>query len=434
MARRTLLLLAGLFPAASLAAEGPASTQPPDIKGLPANTWVLVEDARDGGTLAGIVYLPEQKGVFLWGIRRRKDWRGRTLSKRYWMELFRAETGRWQEWVPEAGRLEAGLPRGSYYTEWVKKGGYEMPALPHHNVGFWHAHQFCYLPDEKKLFCFLGGATFKYDPAKRTFENLSIPLGQAPPDVMLGSMAWDPVNKEVILFGGGYLRAYQARPGDVRQSRPPDAWTLDRWDRRGTWAYNPPKNRWRKLLTASRDVMREHQVLANLRPDLVDTLGWVRSIALEYRDAPTTMRLWAPVGAWSPQAFLQYGKELSGPVDDEYEKWQFSTAAKILVSELAPALKDAQEAVRARDGWRVLRALEAARWKLIEAEETLAPASRPRHYGRMVYDPKNQKIVLFGGDGPGVIYSHKYDLFYTLHGGGYRPQRPVVFRYVPEKL
>ena len=394
--RMLLLAIAAQALAMPLAAAGQA--RPADLKALPANTWVVVEDATDGGTAAGIVYLPEQKGMFLWGIRRRKDWRGRVLSKRYWTELFRAETGKWEEWVPAAGRLEAGLGRGSYYTQWARKGGYDMPALPYHNVGFWHAHQFCTLPEEKKLLYFLGGATFTYDPATRTFENKKIPFGKAPPDVMLGSMVWDPVNKEAILFGGGYLRAYQAKPGDVRQSRPPDAWTPERWDRRGTWAYSPRENRWRKLVTASKAVVEQHRVLANLRRELIASLGTARRVTLGFRDARTT-RSWDWMFVPSPGAFSEYGEEIRGGGDDEYEKRQFSTAATILVSGLAPALREAEQAEGARDGWRTLHALEAARTQFIEAEEAVAPAPRPRHYSRMVYDPKHKKIVLFGGDG-----------------------------------
>ncbi|HUT35753.1 MAG TPA: kelch repeat-containing protein [Planctomycetota bacterium] len=365
----------------------------PDLNAMPTNSWVVAEDAKDGGTAAGIAWLPEQKGVFLWGIRARKDWRGHTLSERYWTELFHAETGKWEEWVPQAGRLEAGLPRGSYFTEWVKKDGYEMPALPHHNVGFWHAHQSCYLPDEKKLLYFLGGVTFKYDPAKRAFENMNLPFGQAPPDVMLGSMAWDPINKEAILFGGGYLRAYQAKPGDVKQSRPPDAWTPDRWDRRGTWAYDPAKNQWRQLVTAPQERLDAHQKLVAFNRRLDALIGVTRLSALEIgRGTDSRFYILRQDGCSADLA--QLGLDL-----EAFAAKQATAASDLIRATVAPKVMEGGVAVRCGQGWEALHALDAARDKLIEAEEALAPAPRPRHYARMVYDPKAKKIVLWGGDG-----------------------------------
>lgn len=370
---------------------------------LPVNQWVQVEDAPDGGCRAGLVYLPEESGAWLFGRRVRKDWRGQVISGRYWVEFFDPHRRTWTEWVPEAGRLEAGLGRGAHYTQWVKdpQTGYEMPALPGYNAGCWEAHQRCYLPDQKKVLIFQGGVTFTYDPATRTFQNLGLSFGQAPPDAMLGSMAWDPVNSEAILFGGGYLQAYQARPGDVKEERPADAWTPEKWDRRGTWAFDPVKNQWRKLETASNEIAAANSRLVEFGAELRTLWGATRGIAFEYGDmvlnkkpaelADLIVKTAADLGS--------VGRGLSGQGTDDYEKWQFATAATLIEKEIVPRLNDAATALRAEDGWRAFRALDQADQKLIEAQEALAVAPRPRHYACLVADPKNQVMVLWGGDG-----------------------------------
>ncbi|MCX7671488.1 MAG: hypothetical protein N2439_15635, partial [Anaerolineae bacterium] len=304
--------------------------------------------------------------------------------------------------VPDAGRLEAGLGRGACYTQWVKdKSGYEMPALPGYNAGCWEAHQRCWMPDRKRVLFFQGGVTFMYDPEKRVFENTGISFGKAPPDVMLGSMAWDPVGKRAILFGGGYIQAYCARPGDIKQDRPPDCWTPDRWDRRGTWAYDPARNEWSKLETASKDVAAANARLMDAGRDMRALWGATRGMAFEYGDlifGKKPAELAALVEKFAAE-LAAFAKEIGGKGAGDYERWQFSTAAGLIEKDICAKLAEAAEALRVEDGWKALRALDEAEKKLVEAQETLAVAPRPRHYARLVTDPENRVMTLWGGDG-----------------------------------
>jgi len=386
-----VLVCAGAVTAASVG-EGAAVD-------LPVNRWVVAADEKDGGCAAGMIYAPDLKGMLLFGKRVRSNWKGTPVSKRYWVEVFRTAERTWQEWVPEAGRVEAGLGRGTAYTEWVVKDGYGMPAIPTPNRAYWAAHQRCYMPPQKAALYFHGGVTFTYDPTARAFENKKIPFGKAPPDVMLGSMAWDPVNGQAILFGGGYIQAYKARRG---QKRPADAWKPKDWDRRGTWAYDPRANTWQKLQTASPEVAAAYNALTDLRErDLRSLWGACRGIAFEYGDM---------VFGGTPAALAGRVEALAGRLKDfaetegrkglgDYEKSQFSGAAGLIADAVLPNLKDAAAALKADDGWKAFQALEAARKKLIEAEERLAPAPPPRHYARLVTDPVNKVMVLWGGDG-----------------------------------
>ncbi len=393
-------------------AAGEPSPKGAAINDLSANRWTVVEDSQDGGCAGGLVYLPEQKGVLLFAARQQK-------SAHYWVELFRTADGKWEEWLPQAGRAMAGLGRGSCYTQWVKdkSTGYEMPALPHYNAGCWESHQRCYLPEEKKVLCFQGGVTFKYDPANRTFANMGLALGKSPPDVMLGSMAWNPVNKEAVLFGGGYLQAYQARPGDVKQERAADAWMPAAWDRRGTWAYNPAKNQWRKMETASQEVSGAHARLSECAKELRTLWGAARGVAFQYGDRVLGKQAVELAGQLDRFAasLATIAKDFAAQGGNECEKRQFANARSVLNGEVTSQLAEARNAMKTGDGWKALRALEAADWKLAEAGESLACAPPPRHYARLVCDPENKVLVLFGGDGEDRFLADTWLLHLDTH-------------------
>ena len=399
-----------------LAAKEPGPAPSVDVKTLPVNQWVLAADEPDGGCAAGGIYLPDQKGVLLFGKRKRRDWRGQTISKRYWVEIFKPEDMTWHEWVPEAGRLEAGLGRGATYTAWVVKNGYGMPAMPDYNRQYWEANQRCYMPGQKRALFFHGGVTFTYDPAARTFENKKIPFNEAPPDVMLGSMAWDPLNKEAILFGGGYIHAY--KKGKKNYETPQGAWKPGDWDRRGTWAYDPRKNRWRKLKTASEDMYQAHARLRDLRKgEFRDVWGGCRGVAFEY-DKKLFGKKPAERAAEVEKlaaALTAFAQDTGKKGTEGYEKARFTTAAGLINESIAPKLAEASEALKAEDGWKAFQAIEAARKPLIEAEETLAPAPRPRHYTRLVVDPKNEVMVLWGGDGEDRWFADTWILDLKTH-------------------
>src|SRR5262249_37899958 len=72
---------------------------------------------------------------------------------------------------------------------------------------------------------------FCYDPAARTWTDLepatSPTGGRDRPPLLWGSMCYDPVNKKVLLFGGGNV---QSERGDA-----------------GTWTYDPASNTWGQL-------------------------------------------------------------------------------------------------------------------------------------------------------------------------------------------
>ena len=358
---------------------------------LPVNTWTQVSEEKTGGTIGAIVYVPEHKGMLLYGYP--------SQGAASEVDLYVMAKQAWEGQIP-AG---AHLGRGVCYTVW--KNG--RPMLPTPNRVYWLAGQACYVPTVKKALYFAGGATFYFNPAAKQWEDLKIPVDQAPPDVMLGALAWDPVKNRVILFGGGYIGAYKS-PGTDNSTVPPPLgkpWTPQMWtpaERRGTWAFDPEKTTWKRIVTGSepfRDLPAKCMALDERNTDLMAS---IRGLALEYGDlfaAKKPAELASLAGKLSADA-ATLAKELAAGagVTDAYEAGQCKAAA----AELDKAKVDLDAAaaqLKTEDGWAALRAAEKARGEIIEAAEAVAASPLPRYYGSLVTDTKNNVLVLFGGHG-----------------------------------
>lgn len=353
------------------------------------NTWTWVSDEKTGGTIGSIVYSPDAQGMILYGYPA-KGSRGE-------VRLFSPAKGTWEELMPAGPHQE----RGSFFTVW--KDG--RPRLPCINREYWLAQQVCYLPNEKKALFFAGGSTFYFDPGTKTWEDLKIPLQDAPPDVMLGSMAWDPVKQRAILFGGGYISANKAA-SDPKAVPPGKPWTRADWTmdvKRATWAFDPKTKRWSRLATGSERFRALHaRAWVLFDRAACDLLGAIRPVALEYADTIGA----AKPGAVATQAarmaetLAALNKELAAAegCSDAYEATQCKDAAA--EGELARAgLLEAKAALEAGDGWKALWAAEKARWDLFACSECVAPAPLPRYYAAFSTDARNKVLVLFGGHG-----------------------------------
>src|SRR5207237_10271824 len=71
---------------------------------------------------------------------------------------------------------------------------------PDLNIAF---DQVAYDPGIGALVYFTGGLTAAYKVAERRWVDLE-PV-HSPPPVLGGSLAYDPVNREIVLFGGGFV-------------------------------------------------------------------------------------------------------------------------------------------------------------------------------------------------------------------------------------
>jgi hypothetical protein len=85
-----------------------------------------------------------------------------------------------------------------------------------------------YDPDTKAFYFYAGGSTFKYEPAERKWTDLNPPTH---PEKELGgtllwsSMAYDSHNKQFVLFGGGNVQSERGDPGTWTYSPSKNAWT-----------------------------------------------------------------------------------------------------------------------------------------------------------------------------------------------------------------
>jgi hypothetical protein len=126
------------------------------------------------------------------------------LSEARWRNhLPLAWESQWNVTLPPAyiARTYAGLTTGSERT--VLRGPTdesEGASRPDLNLVF---DQVSYQPAIQSLFYFTGGLTATYDVVKRRWHDLT--PAHTPPPVVGGSLAYDPLNNEMVLFGGGHV-------------------------------------------------------------------------------------------------------------------------------------------------------------------------------------------------------------------------------------
>ncbi len=142
----------------------------------------------------------------------------------------------WSRQLPLAyvPRTYSGITSGSERTmlrgPTDEKEGAPRPDL---NIVF---DQATYVPSRKWLVYFTGGLTAAYDVLRRRWTDLS--PRHVPPPVLGGSLAYDPLHDEIVLFGGGHV----AEPG-------PNGKLVGYT---GTWTYRFSDQDWHRLQTTNR--------------------------------------------------------------------------------------------------------------------------------------------------------------------------------------
>lgn len=225
---------------------GVTLSAPPDA--LPPNRWVeLRKDPVGARRGSAIRYVPEAQAFFLWGFMNADP---ELLQEfplmevpEYDMVYFDPAEGQWRNHLPPPRAAEwsrklalsyiprtyAGITTGSERT--LLRGptdeaeGVPRPDL---NIVF---DQVTYHPGLKSLVYFTGGLTAAYRVANRRWFDLA--PKHSPPPVVGGSLVYNPVHDEILLFGGGHV----AEKG-------PDGKVVGYT---GTWVYSNKDNEWRRL-------------------------------------------------------------------------------------------------------------------------------------------------------------------------------------------
>ena len=204
---------------------------------LPPHQWVeLRRDAAGARPGSAVRYVPDAGAFFLWGYM--NDNPG-LLQEHPLMPVpeadivsFDAAEGFWRNLMPVAQayvpRTYAGKTTGSERTllrgPTEERGGLPRPDL---NLVF---DQVAYHPGLQSLVYFTGGLTAAFHVRERRWRDLKPAV--SPPPVLGGSLVLDPVNDQLVLFGGGHVA-----------ERGPDG-RLAGYT--GLWVYRAGDNEWRR--------------------------------------------------------------------------------------------------------------------------------------------------------------------------------------------
>jgi len=364
----------------------------PGLSRMPLNTWVsLVPEARGAKSFSSIWYMPASDQFIHWGKAYGH------VQPVYGVETFRSGDRSWRESFPR-GKEEAWA--GRKFPNWPVHGmrsrirswkGPHVNAMDRcvggyskvNSVSFVKAegvvrptrcptfYQGCWNSKRQRMFYFVGGATFSYDPVKREWTNLkpaSSPI--ACEHLVWASLCYDAHNDEVVLFGGGMA--------------------TNPWGGARTWIYDCGKNTWRRPGFGTPEGSR-------LRAAVEEVRGRLRDIRcrLQYEEGQKAQARRAAVGvalkALKPLAASI--KALPGRLTEAKQagaaRVAGETAAQLAALAAAPVSDRAAGLV----------------WKLKELEKALEKVRRPllvepplRCNSQLTYDPKNKVILLFGGN------------------------------------
>jgi len=193
----------------------------------PAGKFVEVSHDEVGGHLfSQVIYAPTINALVSWGTRIHSK-----PIRAHETQHFVPAENRWVDaWPPGKAAAWAGKFRkwpdweicasvGSFY----ERDGIKMPRP---NSSF---YQVCWDGHNERLLFYLGSMTFSYEPKGRVWTLIHDKSEKAQPPALLiwGSLCYDPVNRQVLLFGGGGINAPDGRPH--------------------TWALDVTTDRWRRL-------------------------------------------------------------------------------------------------------------------------------------------------------------------------------------------
>jgi len=194
---------------------------------VPANRFVEVARSETGGHFfSQVIYAPTAKALVSWGTQTHHH-PIRTHETRH----FLADRGEWIDAFPPGKEKDwSGNPK--QWPDWEicapVIGFYDRDgvALPRPTSSF---HQVCWDGHNGRLVFYVGSMTFSYEPVRREWKLIHDASEEAQPPALLlwGSLCYDPVNRQVLLFGGGGVDRPDGRPH--------------------TWALDVTTDRWRPL-------------------------------------------------------------------------------------------------------------------------------------------------------------------------------------------
>jgi hypothetical protein len=214
----------------------------------PPDRWVdLSRDPLGARRGSAIRYAEKTQQFILWGFmtpdRELVQEHPMMAVPEYDVVAFDPVSGRWANHLPPSmesawgrrlpmayiPRTYSAITTGSERT--VMRGSTEdEPGVPRPDLNIVF-DQVAYRPENNSLYYFTGGLTAQYDVTRRRWRDLR--PAHSPPPVLGGSLAYDPLRDELVLFGGGHI-AERGSNGPVR------GYT-------GTWVYRVKENDWAQV-------------------------------------------------------------------------------------------------------------------------------------------------------------------------------------------
>ncbi len=195
--------------------------------GIPANRFVEVASLETGGHFfSQVVYAPTAKALVSWGTQthhhpiRTHETRHFLIGENRWIDAFPPEKEKdWAGKPKQWGDWDICETAGTFY----ERDGVKMPRP---TSSF---YQVCWDDHNRRLVFYVASMTFSYEPVRREWKLIHDRSEKEQPPALLlwSSLCYDPVNKQVILFGGGGVNRADGRPH--------------------TWALDVTTDRWRKL-------------------------------------------------------------------------------------------------------------------------------------------------------------------------------------------
>jgi len=352
---------------------------------LPVNKWTpLPTKSAPLYFHAAPVYAPSRGQVFFWGRDGASGGGGDSGIARNDICAFDAASGAWVSDVPSAPGKElrdaraANLGVGFTGRAAMLPGGTPVPSTISCG-GTWDSKR-------NEIVYTVGGMTFAYNPETKKWRDLQ---AQNAPRVCGPGAGYDPVNDEIVLFPH-----FAANNNDL--ARVNGNFTMHQ----GTWVYSFKDNAWRRAgdTFGPEDVRKARKAL------------------LEFITKVST----ATDGAWT----LRRTKDAAKPEEvakafaeaaAELDKLPMPADAKAVLSRAAAGLKEAADAAAAGKWDEALAAGGRALWVFDEALDRPLRVEPPARCATpLVYDPKNQVLVMFGGHN-GLV---REDLKTPEHMGG----------------
>jgi hypothetical protein len=191
-------------------------------KALPANTWTNLAQAAVLRHDAPLIWEPDAKRFMLLGgsIGGSVYAKGHPFDELA-LDLGRGE---WEnrlpagkEWGPAFGNCKPPAWKTEYWTTQDAEGN----CRPNLNVseggyGVLYSGQYAFDPDSRRAFFYIRGSTLVYDTAARTWKDLA-PLNH-PEKALGGKLLWSSMCylghlRKVLLFGGGNIHTERGDPG-----------------------------------------------------------------------------------------------------------------------------------------------------------------------------------------------------------------------------